>query len=448
MKLPRKAAPLLSGGMLILLLAIPLGAWKNPDGGNAQISSLYFLERERAQSDLISGGISSVLQLLFHPRYLVREVALNAMECFDQGGEEELRKVYFHDPEPSLRKKAGRILALRGEELEGLKKGGFYPRILDERIEEILDEVGSRIMDSNDEVKGFYDTQFEEITQLGKESLPSLIRILRSRSYPLRWKVLAICALGELKDPAALETLRDWGLVFQKRLSCLEERYMRFKNLHVIALYYPYMLESGDKERPGGDSSSALKSSGGLGITREGILSFFPRLSKEKHETEEVLKHLSYALARLGDPALVLDRIKVLKKKLNRIAAEVSRIEVEEGGDHTTDDDMLVEDLVSGYFQIAYEYHQILELEKAEQYYTKAIETEETFHLGVPSSQVACYNLACLKAEKGLQKEALKNLEKALQKGFLDFSWIEQDGDLDTIRNLPEFQELLKRWRK
>ena len=38
-----------------------------------------------------------------------------------------------------------------------------------------------------------------------------------------------------------------------------------------------------------------------------------------------------------------------------------------------------------------------------------------------------------------------KGIVKAVENGFGHREWIEQDGDLDALRGLPRFQQLLKR---
>jgi len=58
------------------------------------------------------------------------------------------------------------------------------------------------------------------------------------------------------------------------------------------------------------------------------------------------------------------------------------------------------------------------------------------------------YDAACLYARMGNSTKALDNLEKALEKGFRRFYHIEIDDDLDSIRNLPRFNEILAKYKK
>ena len=55
------------------------------------------------------------------------------------------------------------------------------------------------------------------------------------------------------------------------------------------------------------------------------------------------------------------------------------------------------------------------------------------------------YNIACTFALLNETEQAVDCLEKTVQRGYLDREWIENDSDLDSLRNDPRFQELLRR---
>ncbi len=55
------------------------------------------------------------------------------------------------------------------------------------------------------------------------------------------------------------------------------------------------------------------------------------------------------------------------------------------------------------------------------------------------------YNVACSYAIMGQTDEAMTCLEKAVQNGFGHREWFENDSDLDSLREDPRFQALLKR---
>lgn len=60
-----------------------------------------------------------------------------------------------------------------------------------------------------------------------------------------------------------------------------------------------------------------------------------------------------------------------------------------------------------------------------------------------PDHSVNLYNMACLKALKGRSDAALDYLERAASEGFTDFIHIERDPDLNSLRNLPRYKDLL-----
>ena len=53
------------------------------------------------------------------------------------------------------------------------------------------------------------------------------------------------------------------------------------------------------------------------------------------------------------------------------------------------------------------------------------------------------YNLACVRARLGKPDLALDDLERAAEAGFSDFALIARDPDLDTLRPLPRFQQIV-----
>ncbi len=58
------------------------------------------------------------------------------------------------------------------------------------------------------------------------------------------------------------------------------------------------------------------------------------------------------------------------------------------------------------------------------------------------------YDAACLYALMGRSEQALNAFDKALSLGYRDFQHIAVDTDLDAIRELPRFTEILNKYRK
>lgn len=65
-----------------------------------------------------------------------------------------------------------------------------------------------------------------------------------------------------------------------------------------------------------------------------------------------------------------------------------------------------------------------------------------------PDDPTAHYNLACSLALLGRTDRAIKALRKALARGFREFALMASDQDLSSLREEPEFLDLLNQVRK
>ena len=61
-----------------------------------------------------------------------------------------------------------------------------------------------------------------------------------------------------------------------------------------------------------------------------------------------------------------------------------------------------------------------------------------------PENPTAHYNLACSLALCRQRPAALRSLRKALSLGYDDLNWMQQDPDLEVLKNNPEFKKLLR----
>jgi DNA-binding SARP family transcriptional activator len=61
-----------------------------------------------------------------------------------------------------------------------------------------------------------------------------------------------------------------------------------------------------------------------------------------------------------------------------------------------------------------------------------------------PTDEIAHYNLACSLAKNGSTLEAVQALQSALNLGYNDWEHLEVDPDLDSLRVVAAFQELLR----
>ena len=61
-----------------------------------------------------------------------------------------------------------------------------------------------------------------------------------------------------------------------------------------------------------------------------------------------------------------------------------------------------------------------------------------------PANATAHYNLACSLALSKRKTDALRSLRLAVQLGYRDFDWMQQDPDLEALKTHPEFLTLLE----
>jgi tetratricopeptide (TPR) repeat protein len=61
-----------------------------------------------------------------------------------------------------------------------------------------------------------------------------------------------------------------------------------------------------------------------------------------------------------------------------------------------------------------------------------------------PRNATAHYNLACSLALSRRKADALRSLRQAVKLGYKDFDWMQQDPDLEELKQHPEFRNLLE----
>lgn len=62
----------------------------------------------------------------------------------------------------------------------------------------------------------------------------------------------------------------------------------------------------------------------------------------------------------------------------------------------------------------------------------------------LPQNATAHYNLACSLALLKRKAAALRSLHQAVSLGYADFDWMQQDPDLDGLKQDPAFTKLLE----
>ncbi len=64
-----------------------------------------------------------------------------------------------------------------------------------------------------------------------------------------------------------------------------------------------------------------------------------------------------------------------------------------------------------------------------------------------PTDSLAHYNLACSYALTRRLDEAIEALRRAVELGYRDFPFMQQDSDLDPVRKDPRFRALLREFK-
>ncbi len=77
----------------------------------------------------------------------------------------------------------------------------------------------------------------------------------------------------------------------------------------------------------------------------------------------------------------------------------------------------------------------------------RALEIDRKVVELLPDEALVHYNLACSLAMTGSPTAALQSLTHAIQLGYNDFSHLEIDSDLNSLRSLPEYDAILKRFQ-
>ena len=87
-----------------------------------------------------------------------------------------------------------------------------------------------------------------------------------------------------------------------------------------------------------------------------------------------------------------------------------------------------------------YAYLELGQKEKAVEFMNNVIEKD-------PNDAGNYYDAACLHSRMGELDKSIEFLQTALEKGFRRFAHLEMDDDLDAIRELPKYEELIRQYK-
>jgi len=79
--------------------------------------------------------------------------------------------------------------------------------------------------------------------------------------------------------------------------------------------------------------------------------------------------------------------------------------------------------------------------------YDKAMEQYSIAIKKAPNNEILLYNMACASSLKKEIDQAIEWLRKAIDAGYDDANWMENDSDLDNIRDHPKYKQMLRELR-
>ena len=157
----------------------------------------------------------------------------------------------------------------------------------------------------------------------------------------------------------------------------------------------------------------------------------------QKLQRADISEHARFAMAKDGEPERVLEKIRELEHGVSRQLADI----LDPSAD--SDRDFVLAWKRQMVFDIGYHYQQFDDFEHASEWFRKLTEALP----GQRETRWAHYNLACIAALQGRPDEAMEHLKAAWAVGFADVSWMQEDGDLRSLRERPDFQALVQTMR-
>jgi hypothetical protein len=255
--------------------------------------------------------------------------------------------------------------------------------------EDALPAVADRLaaIMRDDRVPGFYDGQFADTA----DDFEGLAQLAHDESIHASLRMMAIMALQEAGDGAEL-----------------------------AAVLEPLIIAPEEEFRAEQDEWDDFGTT-----TEEG---FVRRILEA-----DLSRHARFALAKDGQPRWVLEKIEVMKRRVMKRKYLVLDPAVK------SSTDLKAAWLRSVWFDIAYHFQQYDDYENAAHWFRQLCD-----HLDGDDTRWAHYNLACIAALEGRPEQSVAELAAAAEAGFLDVAWMQEDGDLSSLRGRPDFDQLVR----
>ena len=262
----------------------------------------------------------------------------------------------------------------------------YYERYILGRIRGVFEDL---IHDGS--IPGFYDGQFSALWSLDPDMPERLIELAKDESYHFVIRVLAIMSLHETRRSALEEDLAPLLLHVDEEFSINRQEWFNPRR----------------------------QSPDWLDLRRRADLSRYARFS----------------LAKGGFNATILRMIARMEQELHTQRLHLAS--------RSTDDAFAEhrrEWLRGMIFESGYYYQQFDDYDNAVRKYLELV----TKYPESRACQSAYYNLACIESIRGHKKISLQHLRNAVQRGFTDYEWLMEDGDLKSIRGEPEFAGIVE----
>lgn len=149
--------------------------------------------------------------------------------------------------------------------------------------------------------------------------------------------------------------------------------------------------------------------------------------------TAELSQHARFALAKDGQPGAVRAKIRVMELLVHNNLDELLDPNID------SDSRRSIADGRQTLFDIGYHYQQFDDFEHAREWFNKLCENLP----GHRDTQMAHYNLGCIDALTGHPEAAMEHLRQAHAVGFTNVEWLQEDGDLTSLRGRPDFAALV-----